>query len=121
MFADIKKLWVDALRSGEFEQTKGSLRDETGHCCLGVLCELHQRANPDSTGGGWSHNYLMENTYRYDGQANILPVSVRNWAGLDTYSPTVLANEDVGECSLAELNDKHFDFKQIAETIEEHL
>lgn len=29
--------WTAALRSGEYQQTKGLLRDKHGHCCLGVL------------------------------------------------------------------------------------
>jgi hypothetical protein len=45
---NLKAKWIEALRSGKFEQIKGSLRariSETpteviGHCCLGVLCEV---------------------------------------------------------------------------------
>lgn len=29
--------WLAALRSGEYPQTIGSLRDSNGFCCLGVL------------------------------------------------------------------------------------
>lgn len=29
--------WCNALRSGEYKQTKGRLQDEDGFCCLGVL------------------------------------------------------------------------------------
>lgn len=32
--------WADALRSGKFKQTKGTLQDNLGHCCLGVACEI---------------------------------------------------------------------------------
>lgn len=32
--------WIDALRSGEYTQTRRSLQDKKGHCCLGVACEL---------------------------------------------------------------------------------
>lgn len=35
-----KKKWLQALRSGEYEQTTGCLSDENGYCCLGVLCEI---------------------------------------------------------------------------------
>ena len=39
---DFIQKWVDALRSGEFQQAKGVLHDlETnGYCCLGVACSL---------------------------------------------------------------------------------
>jgi len=31
--------WVDALRSGQYEQTQERLRHADAFCCLGVLCE----------------------------------------------------------------------------------
>jgi hypothetical protein len=36
----LKAKWIEALRSGEYQQTFGALRDNDGHCCLGVLCEV---------------------------------------------------------------------------------
>lgn len=36
---DIQK-WIDALRSGEYKQTKETLQDKNGFCCLGVACDL---------------------------------------------------------------------------------
>lgn len=36
----LAKKWVKALRSGKYKQTTDNLQDETGHCCLGVLCEI---------------------------------------------------------------------------------
>jgi hypothetical protein len=44
----VKKLWVEALRSGEYKQTRGKLKHQTEdggleHCCLGVLCEIHDK------------------------------------------------------------------------------
>ena len=32
--------WVIALRSGEYSQTTGTLEDDSGHCCLGVACDI---------------------------------------------------------------------------------
>ena len=38
MEAELRQEWVDALRSGDFEQGKSSLRCKEGcYCCLGVL------------------------------------------------------------------------------------
>lgn len=37
---EIRQKWIDALRSGDFKQTSGALRDRNKYCCLGVLCEL---------------------------------------------------------------------------------
>ena len=40
MDAMLKKKWLCALRYGNYEQTKGRLRNDDGFCCLGVLCDL---------------------------------------------------------------------------------
>ena len=32
--------WTTALRSGQYIQTKFSLRSDEGYCCLGVYCDL---------------------------------------------------------------------------------
>lgn len=32
--------WVDALKSGNFKQTKDKLKDDCGYCCLGVACVI---------------------------------------------------------------------------------
>lgn len=40
MDAEIKREWVAALRSGDYLQTIGALRNNSGFCCLGVLCDL---------------------------------------------------------------------------------
>lgn len=36
----IKKLWLKALRSGEYKQGKLALRIKNKYCCLGVLCDI---------------------------------------------------------------------------------
>ena len=33
--------WVAALRSGKYEQQKGTLKGAEGYCCLGVLCSIN--------------------------------------------------------------------------------
>lgn len=41
---ELVKLWVEALRSGKYQQITDRLRRELdtgyGYCCLGVLCEV---------------------------------------------------------------------------------
>jgi len=41
---ELVKLWVEALRSGRYQQVQYKLREKPedggGHCCLGVLCEV---------------------------------------------------------------------------------
>jgi hypothetical protein len=44
MKKEIKKRWVDALRSGEFRQGRRYLKRDGKYCCLGVLCEIQNSA-----------------------------------------------------------------------------
>jgi hypothetical protein len=39
---NIQKL-VNALRSGEYPQAKGALKNEDGFCCLGVACDIYAK------------------------------------------------------------------------------
>src|SRR4051812_34484552 len=40
-----RDIWVKALRSGEYKQTKGALHTADGaFCCLGVACDLALKA-----------------------------------------------------------------------------
>lgn len=43
MRPDVKAKWITALRSGEYRQGRGSLREHDAYCCLGVLCDLHAK------------------------------------------------------------------------------
>ena len=47
--------WVQALRSGEFKQTIGHLRDEVGYCCLGVAAELTEVPSEPNDDGVYSY------------------------------------------------------------------
>lgn len=38
--AALKAKWIEALRSGDYEQARGTLYDGEGYCCLGVLCKV---------------------------------------------------------------------------------
>jgi len=57
------RAWVSALRSAEYSQTKGKLQDDSGHCCLGVACDVfipdEMKTVHPTTGlmiGGLPHN-----------------------------------------------------------------
>ena len=109
----IKKLWLEALRSGEYKQTKNYLRTGDGFCCLGVLCDLHSR----ETGHDWDEvdgSYL----YNIDDDSQTLPDDVKLWAGLNENNPQPQLADD----NLATLNDqKEMTFGEIASLIEAGL
>jgi len=44
MKLEVKKLWIEALRSGKYEQGRGALNKDGKFCCLGVLCDLAVKA-----------------------------------------------------------------------------
>ncbi len=39
----VKKKWVKALRSGDYDQGKHFLRHGGRYCCLGVLCDVQSK------------------------------------------------------------------------------
>lgn len=115
---DNAKKWVDALRSGEFKQTKGCLQDADGYCCLGVACDLYSKVHNISWASGLldRKNFLDASQY--------LPSVVVAWLGLKDFSGSVFNRKEDGsvECKvcLLDLNDrKNFTFEEIAKVIEE--
>lgn len=126
MTANVENIrkWVEALRSGRYEQTSGTLAAVdidgkiTGHCCLGVACEVagivprvaHQEA-------------------RYDGDSVKLPQTAQDWLGISEANPE-LSTDSIAkalprwpvdtscESSLAGLNDGGATFTEIANLIE---
>lgn len=112
----IKKQWVKALRSGEYEQGRGRLCNAKGQmCCLGVLADI-------AVEGDWvfSKDHDSWSLQPDDGgppEVHFLPDTVCDKLGLSA--------AEVGR--LAQLNDGTFDnpdhrsFDQIADYIESPL
>jgi hypothetical protein len=136
MKTEIKKLWVDALRSREYEQAQGYLRVEldsegktTGNCCLGVLCEIavkndviERATHPGVQGYLSSMNSYDDDDEEYPSyvENSLLPHEVADWADLDDKNPVV--SYDGAEHDLSDLNDTvNLTFGQIADLIEEQL
>ena len=108
----VKKLWLKALRSGEYKQGREQLvttLDDPNipdrFCCLGVLQDLYHKENESS----------FEPSYFSKGA----PVDkVTLWAEIDdvcAYEILMNRNDGVGD-----FKRKH-SFKQIANYIEKHL
>lgn len=98
---DVIKEWVDALRSGEYEQGTNALKlhqvfdnakneygewvplDKPQFCCLGVLCDLAEQKGittgvPDERGSGVA----------FDQMTGLPPASVEDWAGVTAWEVT---------------------------------
>lgn len=103
MRAQLKQCWIQALRSGEYIQTRGHLRvdayDKTFHCAMGVLYDLIATAHQ------WERLRLAKGSSYFSAY---LPIEV--------YEETRL-NPDI-ELRVATLNDQGQTFEQIADIIE---
>ena len=139
MNPEIKADWLTALRSGEYKQGKGFLKNEDGetarYCCLGVLCELavkagvieesekdedefvHSFSSSPPNGGGLSHSssYLPRGVaewagIHYQGKISHGPVETDGWSGAARV-----------RVDLADLNDYKLDFAGIADVIEKEF
>jgi hypothetical protein len=115
---DVKARWVTALRSGEYAQGRGRLRQlgaagGTLHCCLGVLCELA------AAEGVAEYRYGLfygTSTQVETGFGGVLPYDVKEWAGLTSADPLVDGR------LLSVWNDgERLSFEAIAEKIERYL
>lgn len=95
LFASIKNAWVEALRSGEYEQTDSELKNDFGYCCLGVLREI---VNPNDERSAQGENGMLSNEQLQE-------------YGLDGRTQKKLAN----------MNDDGVSFDEIADYIESRL
>jgi hypothetical protein len=112
MNLQIKQKWVNALRSGDYQQGHNYLHTDNGFCCLGVLCDLYIKENNvewELVNDGDNYEFQHSDTY--------LPNSVVEWANLKYNNPIV--NHEAS--TLATLNDIGFTFNKIADIIEEQL
>lgn len=131
MNKEVKKLWVDALNSGNYRQTQGQLCDGNGrYCCLGVLTDIYAKAkkkkafdedgNPVVFGKRVHEDFL-------DGQAiYLLHKKVAEWAGIPPKGIVLQGSSEffdvkANDWLLSELNDGGESFKDIAKLIQKHL
>jgi hypothetical protein len=125
MKEDVKNKWIEALRSGKYEQTDNRLKKDNKFCCLGVLCDISGITE-------WKaveyKGHIID--YLYDNQLSALPESVMDWAGikdrfgyiLNTVDGKYIISED-GEYmshTLSYFNDLGFNFSTIADFIEQN-
>jgi hypothetical protein len=111
MNQEIKRRWVEALRSGQYKQGRLHLHKEDSFCCLGVLTDLYCRDH----GAQWSEAWPGSLVMAFNGEDEGLHPMVLDWAGLSSPNPVV----DCGR--LSSLNDNGRTFAEIADLIDQHL
>lgn len=137
MNEDLKQRWITALRSGEYEQATGTLKniteDGVGYCCLGVLAEISGRGNwqeyqCDDDGNWQECEYDNDNGYTPNATYE-MDLHETHYSMSETLCDAVL--DEFGITSdaaglLMALNDgdmpyRHHTFKEIADIIESDI
>jgi len=105
MKPELKKKWVEALRSGKYKQTKDYLKIKKAsgysHCCLGVLCEVagsRMSPIPDYTISGTVYGVGKEQ------DAEMLTENMARRFGISLFDAKTLAS----------MNDQGKSFREIA-------
>ena len=124
MNKEVKKLWLDALKSRKYAQGKGRLRKTSlgsdCFCCLGVLCDLS--ISNHNAASRWSEvpSFGITRKFKFndegDGYAGLPPYEVMNWAGLTT---SVAQNLSMINDHPRTLENDHF--AEVIESIESTL
>jgi len=114
MNKEIATKWIESLRSGKFNQDKNYLKEDTTHCCLGVLCELYNELNEEKIeeSSMWlGETGDKDKIHAFDGATGALSITVQRWAGIKTDVGRVgeedyltLMNDDA-KCSFSEIAD----------------
>lgn len=145
MNEEVKKEWIDRLRSGRYNQTSGKLRREGGFCCLGVLCEIARDKEIVTLEGDEIYSRYVTLNNRIDAEVAVPPESVVSFSDLGSQNPNiyftpeeyqVLVDRGVSPeafyasaqggsinyiTNLATLNDNGATFSLVAEVIEQKL
>lgn len=117
MLTKNQQLWVDALRSGEYRQTRGCLQDSHGYCCLGVACRVYEKHTGDK---------LVEDRF---GHLSGFDLSgylaiVKNWLQLHGEEGELTHLIDYSQVEFISLTYKNdhdnLNFNQLADYIEEN-
>lgn len=127
----LKKKWVAALRSGDYQQGTGSLKkretvwseekqhfvyvsDSEKYCCLGVLCELlpKGRGEFDPKGNYFTFHPTAQQKRGSETNSGELEEAALNYVGLtfEQQEKLIYFNDD-----------KKWSFKQIAAYVERYL
>jgi hypothetical protein len=100
--------WVKALRSGKYKQARGVLKDNAGHCCLGVLCTLTPYKN--------NYTRMPVESFGFRECNKVLPPAVQDLVGMQSNNGKI--NLILPE--LSKLNDDGKSFNEIADIIEKY-
>lgn len=127
MKKEIAEIWTKALRSGEYQQIQAALKDNTGYCCLGVLCKLSGLGEfgPEENVGSDENLCRFISTDGISSFSELTP-AVMSWSGIKTETGKFIPGENTSlkdwtPRTLAEFNDQRCkSFLEIADIIDEN-
>jgi len=116
----IKQKWIDALLSGEYQQTRQQLFDGNGYCCLGVLCDLYRKEHEQYEWAQTFSEFEQKDKWEFLNQSETLPNDVISWSGLPNCDPQIkeIKSPDGRIETLAFANDSGCRFDEIAKMID---
>ena len=102
------RLWVEALRSGKYQQGREWLHNSSRYCCLGVACDISDQ-------GVWNDGaYVTLKEY----EEQLLPLDVQEWLGIEGAEPKVELPDGLLR-TVTWMNDTAtYNFNEIADAIE---
>ena len=108
MLTTNQKLWVDALRSGDYQQATNTLESNRGgsFCCLGVACRVAEKH-------GVKIHVTTEGTIEGDSLED--QPEVKEWLGIKHDCGQY---DSVGESLTYDNDTLGLNFKELADTIE---
>ena len=109
-FTELQEKWLQALESGEYEQTQDELCQGGKYCCLGVATHVFNPDHPALKSNGWQ-NPKLEIT------SKTAPPDVREALKLRDEHGTFLEELEYWESLVAMNDSSEFTFKDIAEFI----
>lgn len=136
---ELGEKWLAALRSGEYKQCAGVLKDTevvvpdsektvTGHCCLGVLQEVadgdcerveNELSYAKLPSAEWLDNHnIMFRALRWDNEGNAVQVATYPNTENDVY---LFVGESTSVMKASEINDDGTPFAEIADMLEQHM
>jgi hypothetical protein len=117
MKSEIKEKWIAALTNGKYQQGRDKLRsDDNTYCCLGVLCDLYQKDNPEVSAWMNGEGYYFQCPDEF---------SSTKIAKMPNYPNTEVFEKYAGMArrqmlQLAGANDSGVKFHEIAEMVKEY-
>jgi hypothetical protein len=110
--AELKRVWLEALRSGKYKQTRGTLHNlnNGGFCCLGVAADVWGLSTPKKMGNLGFSEGPIEVYELLDATVGKVPYT--GWDDVERFKRHPVLVEGIG------MNDDGKPFTEIADMIE---